>query len=118
MRHLKKYNESKEELTLQDIRDICLELQDEGFKIEIEYYYVKISNPNKKFKYDEVKDVMLRLKDYLGEWYLRTVVNGGTYSYACSFNETSLMTHFHTDMTNCLLNTVVITHGYNFKNKK
>ncbi len=79
MKHLKKYNENINDISLQDIRDICLELEDEKFIIELNEgksaaellanaFNISIeSGKEKNFKYSEVKEVLLRLKDYLGE---------------------------------------------------
>ncbi len=75
MKHLKKYNENIENSTIEDIKDILLELEDEGFKVD--YSNLKdikgedsISikkDAAKGFKYSDIKEVLLRLKDYLGE---------------------------------------------------
>jgi len=87
MKHLKRFNESANE---EDIKDILLELEDDGF-----YFYntkdpllnyvendciniviKKVSNEphdggyfgeNKVFYWSDIKDVCLRLKDYLGD---------------------------------------------------
>ncbi len=74
MKHLKKYNESVEEPTLQDVRDILLELEDEGFTAKIHRLksqnVLKILIKKTKlecYKYQDVKETLLRLKDYLGE---------------------------------------------------
>ncbi len=75
MKHLKKYNESVSEISLQDVEDICQELKDEGFQIyniithqsynNKKLYIIEISRKG-GFKYDDVKETLLRLKDYLG----------------------------------------------------
>ncbi len=76
--HLKKYNESVEEKSFEDIKDICLELKDNGY--EVSYYIfsshkkmsIRIDNPRGKIVYDDIKDVLLRLDDYLGDNYIDT----------------------------------------------
>ncbi len=128
MKHLKKYNESKEEISLEDIRDICLELEDEGFKIENteeptlqdvkdilleledegfkvifsrfanrEYfncytYTINIVKEKAKFIYDDVKEVLLRLKDYFpDELYVEVRRSSNLWKFAhCEFGETYL----------------------------
>lgn len=82
MKHLKKYNESKTSTDiLQNIEDICLELEDLNFKVGIrssELLYSS-SNPyteliniqafpleNNRFSFDnEIIDVLKRLNKYL-----------------------------------------------------
>ncbi len=83
MKHLKKYNESKEEeIFTQDVRDICQELQDDGFYIatyvaesEDDKNNVEIYNFHEPLKYDDVHEVILRLRDYLGDKYVRTDIH-------------------------------------------
>ncbi len=79
MKHLRRYNESKEEPTLQDVKDILLELEDEGFKVKLRNsdkkskssaFYILIEMKDEYFKYQDVKEVLLRLKDYLEEYLL------------------------------------------------
>ncbi len=83
MKHLKKYNESIEQKSLQDIKDILLELEDEGFITRIAtrrgIATITITNHNVTyFKYPDVKETMLRLKDYLGSNYRGTSCGGST----------------------------------------
>ncbi len=76
MKHLKKYNESANEISLQDVKDILLELEDEKFEVIVdntEYgsdvIKITINGPDypmEDFKYHNVKETLLRLKDYLG----------------------------------------------------
>ncbi len=80
MKHLRKYNESKEEISLQDVKDICQELEDEGFQVDLkecgilkyygcECFYIRIRKNTrtiKYFEYKDVKEVLLRLRDYIG----------------------------------------------------
>ncbi len=85
MKHLKKYNESIEEKkSFEDIRDICLELEDDGFDIFYAGFYttgatcaIRIAKPSEKFLYTEVKEVLLRLKDYLGSNYDKIIYDKG-----------------------------------------
>ncbi len=120
MKYLKKYNESVEEKSMEDIRDICLELEDEGFKVEFKHEHfdsIRISKPNKTFKYEEVKEVMLHLKDYLSHWYIRADVRSTIMSHTCYFNEVSLKgVYSGGDLTNIPLLAISIIHR-SFKNK-
>lgn len=73
----KKPSLSKE--IIQDIKDICLELQDEGFRVftnqlgfnslgNREGFYPNIeifTKANDNFKYTDIEDVVERLKDYM-----------------------------------------------------
>ena len=91
MRHVKMFNEMNSEISNQDIKDICLELEDLGYTIKMEGFgnssnpvnsnYVKI-RCNKiihynglsgltDLKWNEIKDCFLRLKDYLGDRYVQ-----------------------------------------------
>ncbi len=66
MKYLKKYNENVEKKSLEDVKDILIELEDDEFEIiwyENEYRFVIIKNGG--FIYDDIKEVILRLKDYL-----------------------------------------------------
>ncbi len=98
MKHLKKYNESREETLLQDIRDILLELEDNGFAVEIEDicflreqpFAIKISR-NKSFRYSEVKDVLLRLKDYLTDMSFQMLARYRDENIICKPGENSLI---------------------------
>lgn len=71
MKYLKYFNESAlSEDVMQDLNDICLELTDVGFKVDIynedDHKDVIIFKPNHGlFKYKEVKDVVERIKDYI-----------------------------------------------------
>ncbi len=112
MKHLKKYNENKKE-TLDDIHDICLELEDEGFKIEIRprnpwlenLYSVNISKYDEYFKYNEVKETMLRLKNYLDNYnkYNSVYITTAQRNYAChcifdeNFLYSKMLTVYKTD---------------------
>ena len=104
MKHLKKYNESvaNEENIRQDIREICYDITDyNGYmignfnkyivdpKIYIDPSYkdikkftrVSIMKPGFViYKFDDVKEVCLRIKDYLGDKYINFCYwsNGGS----------------------------------------
>ncbi len=84
MNHLKTYKafESLSEDLISNVRDICLEIEDDGrFKCSvntkdikgISKHYVLIYLSDIRdydgFTFGEVKDVILRLKDYLGDKY-------------------------------------------------
>src|ERR1035437_1390527 len=83
MKFLRKFNEVIDNEIVEDVRDILLELQDEGFHIEqfsgdpaagINYVSIKKENltlsqlitRNKSFIYGDIESVMERLRDYLG----------------------------------------------------
>ena len=97
MKYLKGYNEnieSSEVEIIQSCRDILLELEDEGFSININSYIKNIpsnkSNQNpsdwihftlskkSKFDYSDIEDVVERLKSYLSEYNLHLDVNDKT----------------------------------------
>ena len=83
MRHLRKYNELID-ISEQEIEDICLELKDLGYTINIEKHedFTKIicsklkdmgANVFPEFidvNWNEVKDCFLRLQDYVGYRYI------------------------------------------------
>lgn len=82
MNHIKSYNESMNEEFSQDIKDICLELTDDGFLIhnKVNNYHIKKLDGSKferssisirivkpkglLFSYKEVNDVILRILEY------------------------------------------------------
>ena len=88
MKHLKSYKVFESIETEQDLKDILLELQDEGYKVihnddvmlgvtgepgNIKAIWVRdVSNPSYCVGKDwsELKDYALRIKDYLGDKYL------------------------------------------------
>ncbi len=77
MKHLRKYNESVEEKSFEDIRDICQELVDDGFEIEYvkadKEILIRFTKPHfERFLYSKVEETVLRLYDYLGDNILRT----------------------------------------------
>lgn len=82
MKHIKSKRifESRDEEFLEDIKDICLELQDEGFTVnfyndfatrliirKFDYQPPHLSNDAISFKYDEVTEVIERMKSFLGD---------------------------------------------------
>jgi len=87
MKHLKKFNESVGDISFEDIKDICLELEDLGMKVSIirtgyennivEYYIEFSTEIDQGIYWNDIKDCLLRLKDYLGKHYCYTVMNGG-----------------------------------------
>ena len=80
MKYLKKFNESKE--IRQDITEICYDITDYGkfmigFQYNSRYDYIYIVQPiadivayDGLFKFDDIKEVCLRIKEYLGDNYL------------------------------------------------
>lgn len=99
MKHLKAYNTKKssrnhefvlddempesEYETIEDIKDICIELEDKGYEIGFGtgngYHSVLIetgefmfrSNHTNVFYYKDIKEVVERLKDYLGDRFFK-----------------------------------------------
>jgi hypothetical protein len=83
MKYLKKYNESivdNEYKLLVDIKDICQELIDDSnirllfdtrFDRTCNYILIRKENIDEYFEWDEIKDVCLRIKQYLGNRFLR-----------------------------------------------
>ena len=75
MKHLKPFNEAFENNIKQDIRDICLELEDIGFiaSIDINNQYVDLflsettayGRPIYPFEYNQISEVIERLKHYM-----------------------------------------------------
>lgn len=78
MKHLKSYNESQlsnakveAKDIVQNLKDICIELEDEGFKIFLQginphvEIHLGISKGGEDFKYGEVSEVVERMKDYM-----------------------------------------------------
>ena len=88
MKHLKRFNESKvlDQSVIDECKDILLELEDDGFKTNINSYlaYNDINSRNKglkswiqfyfsrkeEFDYSDIEDVVERLKSYLSEYNL------------------------------------------------
>ena len=77
MKYLKKFNEDVEYLDSEDMKDIFLELSDQGFIITFDYergmigYFLTIfkgdSNyPEDEFKWHDIKEYVFRLLDYVG----------------------------------------------------
>ena len=69
MKHLKTYNESIDEIE-QNLKDICLELQDDGFEVLVStklrnYKLVSIRKPQKIFLLDSITEYKERLIDYM-----------------------------------------------------
>jgi hypothetical protein len=88
MKHLKRFNESKvlEQSVIDDCKDILLELEDAGFKTNINSYFnsgVSIGKEHniqflqfyftrkEEFDYSDIEDVVERLKSYLSEFGLK-----------------------------------------------
>ena len=75
MKHLRKFNESLENDIRQDITEICYDItDDQGFNIrffdKFGQKYISIGKaPYVYFNFNEVKEVCLRIKDYLGDKY-------------------------------------------------
>jgi hypothetical protein len=88
MKHLKRFNESKvlDKSVIDECKDILLELEDIGFKTNINSYFnsgVSIGKEHNKnwiqfyftrkedFDYSDIEDVVERLKSYLSEFGLK-----------------------------------------------
>ncbi len=101
MKYLRKYNENlKSQEILNDIEDICLELNDMNnfgrqIKVKVEteaqrdVYRVEINMS--KIKFDEIKETLLRLKDYVLNYIHKTMsftIYLGLRTYLnCGFSE-------------------------------
>jgi len=81
MKYLKKYDNINYGIIIDDIKDICLELSDDGFNVVVvEPNYKNLNrlqvsiilshNMEKAdlFKLDDVKDTILRIGDYLNKY--------------------------------------------------
>lgn len=81
MKYLKRFNERGTNEMLEDIRDICQELKDDGFYINIfqldnyilisKRLFTKHGSYLGNFDYKDVSEVIERLKDYLGDRFLK-----------------------------------------------
>lgn len=67
-----------------DLKDICLELEDSGFKVthtdhNNDYKYISISmDDSSSFRYDSVEEVVERIKDYMkGEVTISVIIETG-----------------------------------------
>ena len=93
MKYLRKYNESIDPDLKQDIMDICLDIIDIGFDVSVnetgigKYIYIR-SNINNKFHInDELKEVLLRLCDFLGDLYVSCLVSRSEYQKKIELTE-------------------------------
>jgi len=72
MGYIKTY-ESFNESDLQIIKDILLDIEDEGFKIEYHYdskfsiMHIFITNKNRPFYLDDIDDSVIRISNFLGK---------------------------------------------------
>jgi len=80
MKYIKSYKlyESMDD-TLNTLREICFELSDIGYIIEINEYSLLIFH-SEPFKYKVVGDVVERIKNYLGDKFLVTYVTNQYYN--------------------------------------
>jgi len=97
MKYLRKYNESY--INIEDIKDICLELTDLGIVISISstdayrnknVIYFHNYNIHNGMKWNDVKDCLLRLKDYLGDKFIEFGYSSVTnlyYNHITELNE-------------------------------
>ncbi len=80
MKYLRKYNESVEDKSFQDIKDICLELEDDGYIVSYILtsvgLWIRIKNKKNIIYGENIQETLLRLKDYLGNNYIRTAFDG------------------------------------------
>ena len=78
MKYLKIFENFSEDEIKSTLKDLCLDLTDEGFKIKFyikpntasalsNYMYICKENFGKYFTFSEVIDVVLNIKDYLGD---------------------------------------------------
>lgn len=81
MKYLKTYESLDNEETTKTLREICLELEDIGYTIFIvdnSYMHsIDISRQvigeiyKRSIKFSDIKEYLLRMKDYLGDKYIR-----------------------------------------------
>ncbi len=79
MKYLKRFNENVfDQSVVDECEDILLELEDKGFKTNINshlnkhYSYIQFFfNRNQEFDYSDIEDVVERLKSYLSEFGLK-----------------------------------------------
>jgi len=79
MKYLKRFNENVfDQSVVDECKDILLELEDKGFKTNINshlnkhYSYIQFYfNRNQEFDYSDIEDVVERLKSYLSEFGLK-----------------------------------------------
>ena len=68
MKYLKKFNESIDEIE-QNLTDICLELQDDGFEVlvskTIQSYIISMRKPKRIFLLNSITEYKERLIDYM-----------------------------------------------------
>jgi len=93
MKYLKKFNESKYDDMISDLKDICLELSDSGFTIEFQHGYISshlyISKPSghsdlpingispnyyKAFDVKEIDEILKRIEEYLGDKWIDMIL--------------------------------------------
>jgi len=72
MKHIKEYSSFGSISTndiLQDLKDMCLELVDNGFEVEVTEYQILLSSTkqDKRFKFGEVREYLSRVVEYLTE---------------------------------------------------
>ena len=97
MKHLKKFNESSTSISKQDILDICLDLTDIGFLVEISSATIRPKNKghveatsisiNKtnSFQIDsDIIDALLRISDYVGDRLYNICLRIGYCNYTTS----------------------------------
>ena len=78
MKYLKRFNENVfDQSVVDECKDILLELEDKGFKTNINshlnkhYSYIQFFfNRKEEFDYSDIEDVVERLKSYLSEYNL------------------------------------------------
>lgn len=84
MKYIKYKKVFESHSSIEDVRDICIELEHEGFTIEVSYRpngEIRIEKLPRKweehpleFKWDDVSDVVDRLKEYLGDKFDEMVI--------------------------------------------
>src|ERR1035437_8934779 len=79
---IKKESKLFESESFEDIKDICLELEDEGFRVKMSDYGLGISKivfngtyKVGKFKYSDIEEVIERIKSYLGDNFSNIAIN-------------------------------------------
>jgi hypothetical protein len=81
MKHIKTFESHIENEMTEDIKDICLELEDKGLIVSLisewDYKYILVTKGcelpvimREEFDYEDVREVMDRLKDYIGDRFI------------------------------------------------
>ena len=122
MKHLRKFNESKDEKTVNTIKDILIEFEDRGFETKITYdtdvIYIIIDSDSLDIDIDDIysESIFKMLFEYLENYYQLRVIRwsergesglggGGTFPLSPTDQENEYET-FHEVLKNRMLNRI------------